>query len=97
MTIETIWAILASIATVVFGFLAFRREQRSDDHASAREMAILLTDVSYVKSQLDSLTRRFEQHDDRFTRNSERVASVEQTAKAAHARLDAILNTRDNR
>jgi len=96
MTIIEILAILSPIASIAFAFIAFRRNQKSDDNASAREMGQILTEIGYIKSQNDGLKSRIEnyneRHNERFFQLSERVAIVEQSERAMHQRMDNYEN-----
>ncbi|MDR1217237.1 MAG: hypothetical protein LBJ99_01480 [Oscillospiraceae bacterium] len=83
-------AILSPTLMVVFTFLAFRRGQKSDDTTTAREMGTILTEIGYIKSQMDGLNRKLEHYDERYTQFAERLSSVEQSTKSAHHRLDRI-------
>ena len=90
METTTLLAVLSPIASMAFAFFAFRRNQKLDDSTTGREMGALLTDVGYIKAQLDEVKHRLEANHDRHTELAERIASVEQSAKSAHKRLDAM-------
>jgi len=87
-----ILAICSPVASILFAFIAFKRNQKYDDSATAREMGTLLTDIGYIKSQMDTLNRKFEHQDERYTALIERLSIVEQSAKTAHRRIDIITN-----
>lgn len=88
MEIANIIAIVAPAAALVFGAVSLRRGQRADDSTSAREMGQLLTEVGYIKSSLDALTRKLDGVEARYTALSERLAKVEAAAASAHKRID---------
>jgi chromosome segregation ATPase len=91
VTIFELGAILSPLVTMLFAYYAFRHNQRGDDSTSAREMGTILTEIGYIKSQMDSLNRKFEQHEERYGRLSERMAAMEQSVKSAHHRIDTIM------
>jgi hypothetical protein len=90
MSVFEVAAIVSPVLSVAFAFFAFRRGQKSDDTATAREMGTILTEIGYIKSQLDALTRRMEHDAERHLALAERVSAVEQSAKSAHRRLDKL-------
>jgi hypothetical protein len=90
MDTTALLAILSPVASMAFAFFAFRRSQKTDDSTAGERMGMLASDIGYIKSQLDGVTRKLEVGDTRHTEVVERVAIVEQSAKSAHHRLDKI-------
>jgi tetrahydromethanopterin S-methyltransferase subunit G len=90
MDASTLLGTLPPIASIIFAAFAFRRGQKSDDSTAAERMGALASDIGYIKSQLDTVTRKLEAGDDRHGRLVERVVAIEQSAKSAHRRLDKI-------
>ena len=91
MEISTLLAIISPICAVIFGIVAMRRGQKSDDAASGREMGTILSEMGYVKAAIDGLGRKFDAHELRYTGLIERVSAVEQSTKAAHRRIDDLV------
>jgi peptidoglycan hydrolase CwlO-like protein len=91
MEITAFLAVLSAIVAVVAAVLNIRRNQKSDDSTSGREIGSLLTEVGYIKSSIDSLNRKLDLHEERYTKLAERIAAVEQGAKSAHHRIDALV------
>ena len=87
-TLLAVLAILSPIASMTFGVIAMRRGQKTDDTSSGREMGTIQSDLGYVKSSVDAISKKLDGYDTRFIALTERVASVEQKAKSAHSRLD---------
>ena len=97
METTTLLAVLSPIASMAFAFFAFRRNQKIDDSTTGERMGVLLTDVGYIKAQLDEVKHKLEASDDRHAALAERISAVEQSAKSAHKRLDALAGKeRDN-
>jgi predicted nucleic acid-binding Zn-ribbon protein len=90
METTTLLAVLSPIASMAFAFFAFRRNQKLDDGQTGREMGALLSDIGYIKAQLDEVKHKLEASDNRHTELAERISAVEQSAKSAHRRLDAL-------
>jgi hypothetical protein len=89
-------AVVSPIAAMLFGYLAFRRGRKSDDGQAAREMGALLTEVGYIKAQLDGINKRMEQDGSRYVELLERVTMVEGSAKQAHKRIDSLERRRSD-
>jgi hypothetical protein len=83
-------SVLSPMASMLFALFAFRRGQKNDDSSAGREMGQVLTEIGYIKSQMDNLSRKLEAHEERWAKMGERVAIIEQSAKSAHHRLDRM-------
>jgi len=88
MTLVEVTAIIAAIGGFVIAWLALKRDIKNINNTEAREMGMLLTEIGYIKSSIDSLRNKMEHSDERHTKLSERLALVEQATKAAHDRMD---------
>jgi chromosome segregation ATPase len=88
MTISEVLAVISPLAAVLFAYVAMRRGQRTDEGKAEREMGSILTELGYLKSQMDGLLRKLENNEDRYAALSERITVVEQSAKSAHKRID---------
>jgi septal ring factor EnvC (AmiA/AmiB activator) len=97
MTVFEVAAVASPIVSMVFALFAFRRGQKGDDTSTAREMGTILTEIGYIKSQMDSLARKLDSHDERYMGLSERVSATEQAVKSAHKRIDDIAGERGGR
>jgi predicted nucleic acid-binding Zn-ribbon protein len=95
MTIIEILAVMSPIVSVCVALITVRRNQKTDDSTSAREMGALLTEIGYIKSQLDSVNHKLELADNRHTSLVERLSMVEESAKSAHHRLDTMERKED--
>lgn len=80
------------LCAIVFGFLAFRRNQKSDDKEEGSLRGTMLTDIGYIKSGVDDI--KDEQREQRKTNADflERLVDCEASAKSAHHRIDGIEN-----
>lgn len=90
MTIEAIIGVLAGIAGVVFGCVAFFRNKKSDDTAGGKKDGIVLTELGYIKSGVDDIKRKQEKQDEQYVVVVSRLTAVEASAKEAHNRLDRL-------
>jgi hypothetical protein len=90
MSVFEVCAILSPVFSLAFSYFAFRRGQKTDDGAAAREMGALLTEIGYIKSSIDGLSKKFDVLESRHTEFAERLAKVEASAHSAHKRLDSF-------
>lgn len=82
--------------SIFFGFMAFKRNRRSDEQQDGRENGTLLTEIGYIKANTDDIKRKQEKQDAQYLEMAERMAAVESSAKQAHHRLDRLEKITDN-
>mgnify|MGYP000585152054 FL=1 len=75
---------------IVFGYIAFRRNNKNDDTAEGKKDGVLLTEIGYIKSGVDDIKRKQEKEDERHLKVVERLSAVESSAKQAHHRIDEM-------
>ena len=93
----TCLSIVTGLCAIVFGAVAFRRNQKKDDRDEASERGTILTEIGYIKSGVDDI--KLEQREQRKTNAEflERLVDCEASAKQAHKRIDGVelrLNTK---
>jgi chromosome segregation ATPase len=81
---------LIPIVTLAGFLLVTRRNWKQDDTSNGREMGALLTEIGYIKSSIDGLSKKFDVLESRHTEFAERLAKVEASAQSAHKRLDSF-------
>ena len=81
---------VSAICAIVFGFLAFRRNDKSDQSEAGRKDGIILTELGYVKSGVDDIKRKQDKQDAQHIEVVQRLSAVESSAKQAHHRIDRI-------
>lgn len=86
------WLLSASIAVggFYFGARSHRRAQDSETKTGARENAMVLSEIGYIKANTDEI--KTEQREQRKT-NTEfvtRLTAVEASAQQAHKRIDKM-------
>ena len=86
----TIISVVASLCAVVFGFAAFRRNQRKDDTDEGSSKGTILSELGFIKGGVEDI--KAEQREQRKTNTEviERLVGVEQSTKSAHKRIDAL-------
>ena len=83
-------SVIGTVCAIVFGYIAFRRGDKSDDKAEGKENGVLLTEIGYIKSGIDDIKRKQEKEDERYVEVVARLTAVEASAKQAHHRLDGF-------
>jgi hypothetical protein len=86
----TVLSVLASICAIIFGYAAFSRNRKKDTSDEGKNTGVMLTELGYIKSNTDSIMRKQEKQDEQHLAVVERLASVEQSTKQAHKRIDRL-------
>lgn len=90
-----LWQALASVGTVctiIFGYLAFRRNRKQDDENTGANTATVLTEIGYIKGGVDDIKRQQEKQADQHIEVVTRLTAVEESSKSAHHRIDGLEN-----
>ena len=98
MTFElacALFGLLGTVCAIVFGYAAFHRSGRKEVKDDAKQDGTLLTEIGYIKSGVDDIKRKQDKQDEQYLTISERMATVEASAKQAHKRLDRLENITD--
>ena len=92
MTLDTLTfiSILAAVAGIVFGVTTFFRNKKKDDSEDGRQSGTILTELGYIKSGVDDLKRKQEKQDEQNREILRGLTAVEESAKQAHKRIDAL-------
>lgn len=86
----TVFGLVGTGCAIVFGVLAFRRNNKSDDTEEGKKDGVLLTEIGYIKSGVDDIKRKQEKEDERHIKVVSRLTAVEESAKQAHKRIDRL-------
>lgn len=89
----TVLSVVASICAIVFGYKAYRRNQKSDDVTEAQKLTRMETKLDSISGSVSRIESN--QHDQSLSIAglSERVTRVEESTKQAHKRIDALSKT----
>lgn len=90
MPVETIISLAVAVCALLFTALSFRRTQNQDTSATASERATMTADIKYIRTSIDDI-----KVDNRVIKADigelqTKVASVEQSVKSAHQRIDDL-------
>ena len=88
--VMSILAVMSPIATMMFGYAAFRRNSNADISSNASRESQIMVEIGYIKSGIDELKHKQEQSEERYTEMITRITAVEASSKQAHHRLDTL-------
>ena len=83
ITITVAISILSALSGFLFSFAIYKRNLKQDTVTEARNDAIILTEIGYIKSGIDDIKKHQEIEDKRYIELAERVSKIE-------ARMDEI-------
>ena len=76
--ILSILGVLGTISSIVFAYIAFRRNDNKDKKASATKEAELLLDIKYIKSSSDRMEKKIDRLDSNYNELLSRIIKVEE-------------------
>ena len=83
-------AVVSPITAVVFAFLAFRRNQKTDDNAAAREIATIKANVESLNTNIGKVLEKLDKINEQMSDTMARLAVVESDVNRAHERLGVL-------
>ena len=81
--------LLGTICAIIFGYIAFRRNETTDACSEAKQDGAVMTELGYIKSGVDDIKKE-QQHIEVVTR----LTAVEESTKQAHHRIDEMKGER---
>lgn len=86
--------VLSTISAFVFALATHRRNRSKDDMQGGKEMGVILTELGYMRAQLDDLIKKQDRQNEKQSEQhlalSNRITAVEESAKQAHKRIDGL-------
>ncbi len=83
--------IAASISSIVFALLAFKRSEKQEHKSEGKSEGLILSDVGYIKACVDRMEKNLANVDERYRDILERLAKVEQSLSNTAKLVDEIL------
>lgn len=94
MTWQTGVSIFSGIAAIVFAWLAFSRNKKTDDQSDARNDATVLVELGHLRSTTDRIEGKqdtlAEKMEQQHTETVERLTGVEKSVEYAHLRINKL-------
>lgn len=80
----------SSVSGIIFAFLAFRRNDRSDNKNAGKDEGTLIADVSHIKQSVDRMEQDVNKLDERHHVFAERLAKVEEGLSNIQKRIEEL-------
>ena len=82
--------IVSGICGIVFGFITYSRNKKTDDSASGRQDGILFTEVGYIKAGIDDMKKDLREFRSELQMLHDKYARLDESVKSAHRRIDKL-------
>ena len=86
----TLVGFFASISSIVFAFLAFKRSEKKDQKDDGKTEGVMFSDIGYIKACIDRVEKNLNKVDERDRSIAERLAKVEESVANVTKRVDEI-------
>lgn len=96
MTVDSVIAIIISIAGVVCTLASFFIGRYTSAKKSGEESGLLKSDIQYIKSRIDDILLVQKESTLTLDKHWEHIARLEESVKQAHKRINEIKNQLDN-
>lgn len=83
-------ALVCTLLGAVVGYATFARNKTKDDKTNGQQTGVMLTELGYIKSGLDTINSKMDKQEERNLDMVERLSTVESSVKQAHRRLDDL-------
>lgn len=74
----TVISIMSSISSIIFAFLAFKRNSVGDNKQEGKNEGVLISDVGYIKSSIDRIEKALDKLQEKYDDLHTRVTLIEQ-------------------
>ena len=88
----TIISVVGTISSVLFAYLAFRRNVNKDTKEEAKNEGVLLSEIGYIKSSIDRIEKNLDRLEERYSNLSNKIVKVEESVAQAHKRITEHIN-----
>ena len=86
----SIVSLLASISSILFALLSFRRNEKIEQKREGKSEGTMLSDIGYIKACVDRVEKNLGILDERYRDVLERISKLEESIKNAEKRIDNI-------
>ena len=88
----SITSLIASLSSILFALLAFRRNERIDYKKEGKHEGTMLSDIGYIKACVDRVEKNIGIVDERYRNvaDAERLAKLEESIRNADKRIDEL-------
>lgn len=89
--IVTMVGLCASISSIVFALLAFKRSEKQEHRVEGKSEGLILSDIGYIKACVDRVEKNLNTVDERYRNIVERLAKVEENLINTQKRVDELI------
>lgn len=82
--------IVGTLSSIVLGFIALRRNTKTDDSNEGRQTGTILSDIGYIKSGVDDIKRKQETQESYNLKIMQEITTAKDSAASAHKRIDGL-------
>ena len=88
--VVTMVGLAASISSIVFALLAFKRSEKQEHKTEGKSEGLILSDIGYIKACVDRMEKNLTSVDERYRNVLERLVKVEEALANEQKRVDEI-------
>lgn len=92
---NVIVGVICTVLGALVGYTTFSRNKTKDDQNTGKETGVILTEIGYIKSSIDTANQKLDRQEERNIDFMSRLASVEASTKSAHHRIDRLEGLHD--
>jgi len=85
----TIISVMSSLSSILFAFLAFKRNAKGDNKQEGKNEGVLISDVGYIKSSIDRIEKTLDKLEEKYDDLHSRIIKIEQKVDD-HIRNESI-------
>lgn len=86
--VVTAIGLCASVSSIVFSLLAFKRSERQDQRKEGKNEGLIMSDIGYIKACVDRVEKNITRVDETYKNVIERLAKVEESVAHITKRVD---------
>ncbi len=90
----SILSVIGTLSSILFAYLAFKRNDKHDTRKDGKSEGVLLSDVGYIKSSIDRIEKTLDKLQEKYDDLHSRIIKVEQKVDC-HIKNNLIHNTEE--
>ena len=85
-------SIFGTILTIIFAYIAFRRNEKYDVKNNAKSEGALLSDIGYIKSSIDRMEEKLDKQENNYQMLLTRVIKVEEAYNILNEKIEIYIS-----
>lgn len=86
----TVISVLGTLSSIIFGFMAFKRNEKNDTKANGINQGIILTEIEYIKDSINRIENSLTILESKYDEISKRLIKFEDSTSNAHNKIYAL-------